>query len=181
MTTVQPYPAGTVWDFQHRKTGYPHAFELALSWQPDYHHITDDFRPAQKGARALWDAWVAEVGGHLHNLDPQRYRPGDVRITWTVTTPSETGVAEYAPFSDARLHRPVHGPWEDFLTHFTWPTQAATGERLNWARLPVLDRGWNADRGDKGGFIQELLGWKPAPLQPVMNVYQLAQAAGLDG
>ncbi|PGH48164.1 hypothetical protein [Streptomyces sp. Ru87] len=54
-----------------------------------------------------------------------------------------------------------------------------TGEPLNWLRLPVLDRGWNDTVSSKGGFIQEVTGWKPAPLQTTVDVRQLAAAAGL--
>lgn len=68
---------------------------------------------------------------------------------------------------------------EDFLTHFTTPVHAETGEPINWARLPVVDRGWNPSRGDKAGFVQEATGWKPSPLQPVMDMRQIGAAAGL--
>ncbi|MFI8365303.1 hypothetical protein ACIGD1_34765 [Streptomyces sp. NPDC085612] len=70
--------------------------------------------------------------------------------------------------------RPRH-----FLTWYTHPLHAATGEPLNWLRLPVVDRGWNASVGDRGGFIQEATGWKPSPLQPTMNVIEIGRAAGL--
>ncbi|WP_229919816.1 hypothetical protein [Streptomyces minutiscleroticus] len=68
---------------------------------------------------------------------------------------------------------------ENFLTHYRPSIDAATGEPINWLRLPVLDRGWNAATADKGGFIQEATGWKPAPLQPTMDVVQIGRAAGL--
>jgi hypothetical protein len=57
-------------------------------------------------------------------------------------------------------------PVADFLTRFTWPVNTATSEPLNWLKLPVIDKHWNAERTDKGGFIQEATGWKPAILQP---------------
>ncbi|MBC2868546.1 hypothetical protein H1R13_27335 [Streptomyces mexicanus] len=56
---------------------------------------------------------------------------------------------------------------------------AETGERVNWMRLPVMDRGWNGTTADKGGFIQEATGWKPSPLQPTMDFIQIGRAAGL--
>jgi hypothetical protein len=81
-------------------------------------------------------------------------------------------VFEAAPFAPNVLS-------EDFLTHYTLPAHAKTGERLNWARLPVLDRGWNETTADKGGFIQEATGWKPSPLQPTMDYLAIGRAAGL--
>ncbi|QDN54307.1 hypothetical protein FNV67_00890 (plasmid) [Streptomyces sp. S1D4-20] len=57
--------------------------------------------------------------------------------------------------------------------------QDGTGEAVNWLRLPVVDRAWNATARDQGGFVQEATGWKPSALQPTMNVVQVARAAGL--
>jgi hypothetical protein len=37
---------------------------------------------------------------------------------------------------------------------------------MNWFMLPVVDKLWNSERFDKGGFIQEATGWKPSILQP---------------
>jgi len=34
--------------------------------------------------------------------------------------------------------------------------------------LPIADMSWNDERADKGGFIQEATGWKPAILQPYL-------------
>ncbi|MYT39010.1 hypothetical protein GTY66_23655 [Streptomyces sp. SID8356] len=65
------------------------------------------------------------------------------------------------------------------MYHFTHPAHAETGELVNWLRLPVLDLGWGTERADKGGFIQEVTGWKPSPLQPFMDVQQAARAAGV--
>lgn len=50
---------------------------------------------------------------------------------------------------------------------------------MNWARLPVMDRGWNKTAADKGGFIQEATGWKPSALQPTMPYLAIGRAAGL--
>ncbi|MQS05680.1 hypothetical protein FNX48_000345 [Streptomyces sp. IF17] len=57
--------------------------------------------------------------------------------------------------------------------------QDGTGEPVNWLRLPVVDRSWNAKASQKGGFVQEASGWKPSALQPTMNVVEIARAAGL--
>ncbi len=55
---------------------------------------------------------------------------------------------------------------DDFLSFFTWPVHSVTGERLNWLTLPAVDKLWDPRRADKGGFIQQATGWKPAILQP---------------
>ena len=67
---------------------------------------------------------------------------------------------------------------EDFLTVFTWPIDSATGARLNWLSLPVVDKFWNAEAARKGGFIQEATGWKPGILQPYVYLPSLLQGKG---
>jgi hypothetical protein len=45
----------------------------------------------------------------------------------------------------------------------------------------VIDKLWRVDLpphvATKGGFIQEATGWKPSPLQPYINLRQLAAMA----
>lgn len=183
-TTVLPYGPGTRWTYSSKQSGYTHTDELALVAEPAGADLTDDYTPDEVGAHDLWRRWVDQHADMLHKEWPDQYRPGEVHITWGVTSPDRNGVAEYAPHA-RRLPMPslIEGepPYrpEDFLTHFTHPVHAVTGERLNWLRLPVLDSGWNATRADQGGFIQELTGWKPSPLQPTMDVRQIGAAAGL--
>jgi hypothetical protein len=170
--STQPYPAGTQWRFRYRKDqSIEHTTELVLYAEPDACWITDDYLVSEITPRELWDKWIAL---DIYQ-DPARTQ---VHISWYVTTPDFTGTFEGAPFQQ----RDVLGGElaEHFLKHFTWPEHVETGERVNWLRLPVADRGWNEQHGHKGGFIQELLGWKPSPLQPLMNVPLLAMAAGLD-
>ncbi|NER28870.1 MAG: hypothetical protein F6J89_14840 [Symploca sp. SIO1C4] len=61
----------------------------------------------------------------------------------------------------------------DFLNYFTSPVHFKTGEPLNWLSLPVVDKLWNNQRADKGGFIQEATGWKPSILQPFVYLRAL--------
>lgn len=171
--TLQPYPAGTEWRFHYlRKPSVVHVSELVLYAEPLGCWVTDDFVPDEITPRQLWDRWVANPDIYLDEARTQ------VHIRWSVTTPQVLGHFEAAPFATdhPELEDTLH---ENFLTFFSWPVNTVTGERLNWLRLPVLDRGWKGQRADKGGFIQELLGWKPGPLQPHMNPGQLAQAAGI--
>ena len=67
---------------------------------------------------------------------------------------------------------------KDFLSHYTWPEDPKTGDRLNWLTIPVADRHWTAGHANKGGFIQEATGWKPSILQPSLYLPGLLKAAG---
>ncbi|MFI5534525.1 hypothetical protein ACIA8O_38920 [Kitasatospora sp. NPDC051853] len=175
-----PYPAGTTWLFNAVRNNYPNAEELVLRWEAHNERSFRDHAPLDVDALALWHQWTDDVADYLHSEDPLRYRPGDVHITWTISTPSGNGIAEYAPHHELSPFLKTLPDPEDFLTHYTHPVHAETGERLNWLRLPVIDRRWNAGGRHSGhGFIQDAIGWKPGPLQPVMNVHQLAAAAGL--
>ncbi|WP_202036272.1 hypothetical protein [Streptomyces mexicanus] len=169
-TTVQPYPPGTQWTFTTRRGTYTQDAELILCPEPDGSSMSDDYLPDEISAHELWRMWVDRYAVTYHQRYPEKYRVGEVPIFWTVT--SGSGVFEQAPHS-------AHGLSEDFLTHYTHPVHAETGERVNWMRLPVMDRGWNGTTADKGGFIQEATGWKPSPLQPTMDFIQIGRAAGL--
>ncbi|MFF1574709.1 hypothetical protein ACFVWR_18370 [Leifsonia sp. NPDC058292] len=184
-TTTQPYPSGTQWTFTGRESRYTETTELTLYAEPDCSSITDDYLPEEISAPALWRMWVDKVANLAHESHPHLYKPGEVTILWTVTTPAVMNIFEAAPHTrplpqDPQLVK-MFGPYEeeDFLTHYSTPRHAVTGERINWLRLPVMDRGWNATTINKGGFIQEVTGWKPSPLQPTMDIGQIGRAAGL--
>ncbi|MEV7125876.1 hypothetical protein [Streptomyces sp. NPDC093260] len=176
MSTVQPYSAATVWKFVSKRGGYEHTTRLALYWEPDGSAMSDDYLPQEADAQQLWRQWANDYADYYHRKRPDTYRPGQVPIFWFITSVGRGGTFEAAPHQDYPPDFPLR---EDFLTHMTHPVNANTGEPLNWMRLPVLDRAWNAKQADKGGFIQEATGWKPSPLQPAMNVRQIARAAGI--
>jgi hypothetical protein len=176
-----PYPAGTTWLFNAVRNNYPNAHELVLYWEPEAERQFMDHDPRQAPAVSLWREWADFMADQLHDEHPTRFQPGDVHITWSIRTPSGNGIAEYAPHLQPNPVVESLDHDENFLTHYTHPVHAVTGERVNWLRLPVADRRWNTSGLDSGrGFIQDAIGWKPGPLQPVMNVRQLALAAGLD-
>lgn len=170
--TVQPYPPGAKWTWSSHQSGHTWTEELVLFPEADGSSMSDDYLPDEATAPELWRTWVDRYAVTYHQEDPDRYRLGEVPIYWFVTLPTVTGVFEAAPHTASVLS-------EDFLTHYTHPTAVDTRERLNWARLPVLDRGWNTTVADKGGFIQEATGWKPAALQPTMDYLRIGAAAGL--
>lgn len=184
--TVQPYPPGTQWTYSARRHDFTQTQELVLYAEPDGSSMSDDYQPEDTPADELWRRWADKFANHYHQKWPELYRPGEVVIYWSVTRPTFDHVFEGAPHAVSPPPSPsiveMYGrepDREDFLTHFTHPVNAETGERLNWLRLPVLDRGWNETCAHKGGFIQEATGWKPSPLQPTMDVVQIGRAAGL--
>ncbi|MBD1906621.1 hypothetical protein NDI37_22515 [Funiculus sociatus GB2-A5] len=131
-------------------------FECALIayWEVSFDPISDDYTPEEIDAYELLKKWLKQV--------QSKYPNGLVPIYWSVKS-KEHAIFEFMPFQfkhSAGMFR------EDFLTFFTWPVNSMTGERLNWLMLPVADKLWNSKRADKGGFIQEATGWKPAVLQP---------------
>lgn len=181
--TTQPYPPGTKWTFDVK--GHDHTFteELVLYAEPAGCWITDDYTRDEIDARTLWQMWVDQQVNAFHEKWPDLYRPGEVPISWYVTQPTFVGIFEGAPHTLDLRKLPGEPysdfPQEDFLTHYRHPAHAETGEKLNWLRLPVADRGWNPTAGHKGGFIQEVTGWKPSALQPTMDVVHIGAAAGL--
>lgn len=161
--TVRPYPPGTQWTFQSRRTGYVKTIELALLPEPDGSPMSDDYTPDEMSARELWAMWVKKYADVEHENRPADYDPGEVRIYWSVTSVGDgDGVFELAPHSyDARATRTASFmPQDNFDTFYTPPVHTVTGESLSWLRLPVLDCGWNSTAADKGGFIQEATGWR---------------------
>lgn len=154
------YDSSNEWVFTSRR-GYERQSDLQLYWEVNCTSMSDDYLPSEIDAIDLLRMWR------------RKYAPGDqVPIYWSIWPMHET-----APFQPSEI------AWADgrnFLTYYSWPTNVATGERLNFNRLPVMDFAWNEERGDKGGFFQEATGWKPAPLQPYAPVKQILAAAGLE-
>lgn len=141
-----------------------------LAWETNGDGLTDTHTPAEIEAEELfqrWLRWLEANNGWSKNLG----KPW-VDLRWYVVMAPDHRGLEGAPFQVNNLE-PV---MQNFLSFFTWPEHATTGEPLNWLRLPVLDRLWRTGRGDKGGFIQEATGWKPSALEPYLNVELLLRA-----
>ena len=134
-------------------------------WEPDGVTITDDYSPHEIDARELFEIWVKKV--------QERHPNGLIPIYWSVVIrePSDT---EQMPFQHS--HSDVGILDEDFLSFYTWPEHPETGERLNWLTLPVEDKLWDSEHGDKGGFIQSATRWKPSILQPYVYLPALISA-----
>lgn len=175
MSIVKTYPESVRWTFRSKVSGYENTQRLVLHWEPSGSPMSDDYLPSEASASELWEKWASEYCDQAHQQRPDVYAPGQVPVYWFVTS-VEGGTWEAAPHQNLPADFPL---FEDFLTHFTHPTREGRAEPINWNRVPVRDLAWNGRQADKGGFIQEATGWKPAPLQPFMDVRQVANAAGV--
>jgi hypothetical protein len=142
------------WRVRNIRSNYEWEGVLVAYWEASLDPISDNYTPKEIAARDLLEKWGEKVS--------KKYLNGLVPLHWFVEC-REHGAFEYMPFQFDHLS---DQPREDFLTFFTWPKNSITGEWLNWLTLPVVDKLWNSKRADKGGFIQEATGWKPAILQP---------------
>lgn len=141
--------------FSSRRADFTRTIELQLYWEVHGDPVSDDYTPVETPAAELWAAW-------------RRQYPGDkLRIYWSV---QGDGLFEAAPHSGSGD--------SDFLTYFTWP-EDAEGNRLRWTDLPVVDKLWNPQSAEKGGFIQEFTGWKPSPFQQEMDVEMIERVLGI--
>ncbi|MGW3808831.1 GIY-YIG nuclease family protein [Micromonospora sp. NPDC005113] len=164
-------PGADVWQFRSRRSGYRKEEPLRLYWELHCDPVSDDWIPDEISAEELWRVWITRYP--RDERAETLFGPGAMQIWWFVEGQS---AFENAPLQHADAYRYATG---DFLTHYTTPINTATGEAIKWTRLPVVDKLWRPGRADKGGFIQEATGWKPSPLQPFVNVHQLARAARL--
>jgi len=165
MTTAKKQAA--TWKVRSLRSDYEWEGILVAYWEVALDPISDEYTPKEINARELFYRWAKEV--------KKKYPNNLIPIYWFVEC-REQGKFAYAPFQFN--HFIESNPSEDFLSEFTWPVNSLTGEKLNWLKLPVVDKLWNSKRGDKGGFIQEATGWKPAILQPYVYLPALTSALG---
>lgn len=159
-----------MYSWKSRRHGADRIGELALLWFVYNDALSDDYDSSEVDARDLWRIWRDK--NPIDEQAESRWGEGAVRISWLV---SGDASFEGAPFAvDISGYES-----ETFLDHYTNPIEVATGDPIQWTRLPVEDKVWREDRSDKGGFIQEATGWKPSPLQPVFWPDQVAAACGL--
>ncbi len=149
---------GEIWTWRNRRTG--HRFEEPLNayWEVSHDPMSDDHTPDEMDAVELLREWATKVQkDYENNLVPIHWFAGSERMPFQF-------------LRDPKIEA------ENFLTHFTWPANKRTGDRLNWLVLPVVDKLWNENRADKGGFIQEATGWKPSILQPFVYLPSILSA-----
>ena len=92
-------------------------------------------------------AQLAYYESYVQRRYPEMWEADAVRIDWFVE--GDGGVFEFAPTTPAR----------NFLTFFSHPVDAETGEPLNWWKLPV--------RITRFPAAAKALGWVPSPFQTV--------------
>ena len=156
----------SIWKCHNRTTGFEPEGVLEAYWEVASDPISDEYTPREISARELFNNWAADV--------QKRFPNNLIPIYWFVKYKGKNvSTFEGMPFQFEHIPRSFP---ENFLTFFTWPTNSVTGEELNWLTLPVVDKLWNTKRADKGGFIQEATGWKPAILQPYVYLPSLTSA-----
>ena len=165
------YEDSTRWTYTARETG--HTFRdvrLSLYWEASSDPISDNFTPADRTAHELLREWAHYIRG----MSQERTDPDLVPIYWFIQGDGPgTANFEAAPYQ----------PLDELMTTDDWnhsyknTVTEDTSEPLNVLRLPVRDKLWRPGRGDKGGFIQEATGWKPAALQPYVYLPALLHAA----
>ena len=154
------------WKCQNLKTGFEPEGTLEAYWEVSFDPISDDYTPQEADARELFHIWERQVR--------EKYPNGLIPVYWFVDYKgSNVATFEAMPFQFEHFPGFIA---ENFLTFFTWPINATTGEPLNWLSLPVKDKLWNAKQQNKGGFIQQATGWKPAILQPHVYLPTLESA-----
>jgi len=156
-----------IYTFEQTEVGPGHARRstLWLEPEPNCSPMSDDYIDIDP--REMFRIWVSAVRRAMssrHENGGFHEEMGEpwVSIYWSVRG---SGVCETAPFQAIK--------WapRDFLTYFTWPVDA-DGAQLNWLDLPVR-------MNCKTRFIEQAIGWKPAPLQPAVNLDLLESAADL--
>lgn len=156
----------TLWKYQAREWDIEFKGQLWAMYEIESASVSDDYTSEEISAVDLLDRWEALMG----EVD---YRDGLIPIRWYVQ-PEPDGLPSFMPFANDGF---ADGE-KTFLDHFTWPTNAETGELLNWLTLPVRDQFWSKEPRGKAGFIQEATGWKPSLLQPFLRFSSLAEAFG---
>lgn len=147
------------WSFASREHGGGRwdGVDLRLVWEADGSSVVDD--QGITDSDEAFDAWVRWWG---------RHHPGDelVPIAWYVASDAGT-IFEGAPFRRPAME------WGDFLTFFTWPQEATTGDPINFLALPI-------DSG-KSWFIEPATGFRPGQLQPDLHLPTLLTNARCHG
>jgi hypothetical protein len=141
---------------------------LVAYWEVENDPISDDYTPGEISADDLLRKWAKAVEG--------KFTSDLIPIHWFVESPGKAKI-ERMPFQ-FNHHPSIDSEPKDFLSYYSWPVNAKTGERLNWLAIPVVNKQWNTKQGDKGGFIQEATGWKPAILQPFVHLPTLLKTRG---
>lgn len=143
------------WVFHSLRTGCMRTEpELWLEFQLDGQSVLGDYDDLDG------EEQFRIYAGYLRRSYPEWIQRDVVPIYWSVLPVHET-----APFMSVAGWKAVgsataeHGLGsESFLSYFSWPEDAKTGEPLDWFTLPV--------RATCFPEFAEFLGWVPSALQP---------------
>lgn len=158
-------PAGAGrWTFESLRSGYERTIDLYLLGELDCSAMVDDYY--ELDGEGQLEQYVQYLGERY----PQWLAADAVPILWTV---AGKGTFEHAPFQSGEFATGADGwPHADFLTEFTWPYDAETGEQLDWFKLPV--------RIDRFPEFAQALDWLPSALQPTCPLRSiLASRSGI--
>jgi predicted GIY-YIG superfamily endonuclease len=142
------------WAFTARRTRQEWQTDLQLYPELDCSAMVDDYW--ELDGEGQFEEYVR----YIQRRYAQWWDTDAVPIVWAVHN-SWGQVFESAPYTEER-------PWGDFLTHFTWPIDAVTGERLDWFKLPVIN--------DRFPEFSKALDWTPSPLQPTCPLRSIVQS-----
>jgi len=152
-------------DFNGKNRGLKYHCRLQAFWELDFETLSSEYDIEDISAYELFEEWAHIVS--------EQYPNGLIPISWYVVDDSER-ILGRMPFQyDAKV--------KDFLDSYTTP-KSEGGEEINWLTLAVSDKFWSERtgfyKGYHGGFIQEVTGWKPSPLQPYVFLPSLLKSAG---
>lgn len=157
-------PSGQ-WTFSSRRTGNERTTELHLMPELDCSSMVDDYGYLDG------EGQLQEYVEYLEENHPEWLQANAVPILWSV---EGRATFENAPFQEGQFGR-ASGRFpfrEDFLTAYTWPYNEATGDMVDWFKLPFRYR---------FPEFSEALGWTPSPLQPTCPLLSvLANRDGLE-
>jgi hypothetical protein len=144
--------------------GHKARVRLAAYWEVAGDPFSDDYVPAETPADELFGRWCAYL--------TRSGKDSRLPIYWYVVGDSPFALEGMPGCANrSRLSQ------EDGSAFYGYP-EDDDGWQWDWVELPVADKLWRPGRADKGGFIQEVTGWKPFILQPFVQLDSLVAAVG---
>lgn len=150
---AEPATSGR-WVFRSRESGVEWRTELRLYPELDGSSVVDEYHYLD--SEGQFEHYIQYL--KRHHMD--WLHANAVPIVWSVLG---AGIGESAPFLQAEPR-----PAGDFLTHFTWPVDATSGDYLDWYQLPVVN--------DRFPEFAKALAWTPSPMQPTCPFRSLLQS-----
>lgn len=146
--------SGGQWLFRSRESGIERRVDLYLYPELDGSAVVDEYDYLDG------EGQFEEYVQYLQRNHMDWLHADAIPIVWSVAGP---GICEAAPFPQEEAP-----PWGDFLTAFTWPVDAKTGDYLDWYQLPV--------RNNRFPEFAKALAWTPSPMQPTCPFRSLLQS-----